>query len=319
MRIVFMGTPDFAVDSLAALVESSDHEIVAVITQPDRPKGRGQKVLMTPVKEYALEKNLVVLQPAKIRIPEFIEELKALAPELIVVVAFGQFLPKEILELPKYGCINVHASLLPKYRGAAPIHYAVMNGEKESGVTIMRMDKGMDTGAMLAKVATYIGEDMTMGELHNELKVAGAHLLLEVIRGIEDGTIKDMPQNDAEATYASLLDKEIEKIEWSKSASEIHNKVRGLNPWPGAYTLLPDGRKLKIWQTRVMTKENAGTKPGTVVAFSKEGFIVACGNGCLEVIEVQPESKKKMPADVYCNGYKMKLGEILSLEVQNNG
>ena len=319
MRIVFMGTPDFAVDSLAALVESSDHEIVAVITQPDRPKGRGQKVLMTPVKEYALEKNLVVLQPAKIRTPEFIEELKALAPELIVVVAFGQFLPKEILELPKYGCINVHASLLPKYRGAAPIHYAVMNGEKESGVTIMRMDKGMDTGAMLAKVATYIGEDMTMGELHNELKVAGAHLLLEVIRGIEDGTIKDMPQNDAEATYASLLDKEIEKIEWSKSASEIHNKVRGLNPWPGAYTLLPDGRKLKIWQTRVMTKENAGTKPGTVVAFSKEGFIVACGNGCLEVIEVQPESKKKMPADVYCNGYKMKLGEILSFEVQNNG
>lgn len=319
MRIVFMGTPDFAVDSLAALVESSDHEIVAVITQPDRPKGRGQKVLMTPVKEYALEKNLVVLQPAKIRTPEFIEELKALAPELIVVVAFGQFLPKEILELPKYGCINVHASLLPKYRGAAPIHYAVMNGEKESGVTIMRMDKGMDTGAMLAKVATYIGEDMTMGELHNELKVAGAHLLLEVIRGLEDGTIKDMPQNDAEATYASLLDKEIEKIEWSKSASEIHNKVRGLNPWPGAYTLLPDGRKLKIWQTRVMTKENAGTKPGTVVAFSKEGFIVACGNGCLEVIEVQPESKKKMPADVYCNGYKMKLGEILSFEVQNNG
>ena len=319
MRIVFMGTPDFAVDSLAALVESSDHEIVAVITQPDRPKGRGQKVLMTPVKEYALEKNLVVLQPAKIRTPEFIEELKALAPELIVVVAFGQFLPKEILELPKYGCINVHASLLPKYRGAAPIHYAVMNGEKESGVTIMRMDKGMDTGAMLAKVATYIGEDMTMGELHNELKVAGAHLLLEVIRGIEDGTIKDMPQNDAEATYASLLDKEIEKIEWSKSASEIHNKVRGLNPWPGAYTLLPDGRKLKIWQTRVMTKEYSGTKPGTVVAFSKEGFIVACGNGCLEVIEVQPESKKKMPADVYCNGYKMKLGEILSLEVQNNG
>ena len=319
MRIVFMGTPDFAVDSLAALVESSDHEIVAVITQPDRPKGRGQKVLMTPVKEYALEKNLVVLQPAKIRTPEFIEELKVLAPELIVVVAFGQFLPKEILELPKYGCINVHASLLPKYRGAAPIHYAVMNGEKESGVTIMRMDKGMDTGAMLAKVATYIGEDMTMGELHDELKVAGAHLLLEVIRGIEDGTIKDMPQNDAEATYASLLDKEIEKIEWSKSASEIHNKVRGLNPWPGAYTLLPDGRKLKIWQTRVMTKENAGTKPGTVVAFSKEGFIVACGNGCLEVIEVQPESKKKMPADVYCNGYKMKLGEILSLEVQNNG
>ncbi|NCD07916.1 MAG: methionyl-tRNA formyltransferase [Negativicutes bacterium] len=319
MRIVFMGTPEFAVDSLAALVESSDHEIVAVITQPDRPKGRGQKVLMTPVKEYALEKNLVVLQPAKIRTPEFIEELRALAPELIVVVAFGQFLPKEILELPKYGCINVHASLLPKYRGAAPIHYAVMNGEKESGVTIMRMDKGMDTGAMLAKVATCIGEDMTMGELHNELKVAGAQLLLEVIRGLETGTIKDMPQNDAEATYASLLDKEIEKIEWSKSASEIHNKVRGLNPWPGAYTLLADGKKLKIWQTRVVVKEYAGTKPGTVAGFSKEGFIVACGNGSLEVIEVQPESKKKMPAAVYCNGYKMKLGEILSFEVQNNG
>ena len=203
MRIVFMGSPEFAVDSLKALVEASQHEVVAVITQPDRPKGRGQKVLMTAVKEYALTKKLPVLQPAKIRTQEFVEELKALKPELIVVVAFGQFLPKDILQMPKYGCINVHASLLPKYRGAAPIHYAIMNGEKESGVTIMMMDEGMDTGAMLAKSVTAISDDMTMGVLHDQLKIAGAKLLLDVVEGLEKGTIKPVPQNNEEATYAS--------------------------------------------------------------------------------------------------------------------
>lgn len=315
MRIVFMGSPEFAVDSLKALVEASQHEVVAVITQPDRPKGRGQKVLMTAVKEYALTKKLPVLQPAKIRTQEFVEELKALKPELIVVVAFGQFLPKDILQMPKYGCINVHASLLPKYRGAAPIHYAIMNGEKESGVTIMMMDEGMDTGAMLAKSVTAISDDMTMGVLHDQLKIAGAKLLLDVVEGLEKGTIKPVPQNNEEATYASLLDKEIEKIEWNNTAREIHDKIRGLNPWPGAHSVLSDGRNLKIWQTRVVEKEYPDKKPGTIVELTKDGFIVVCGKACLEVLEVQPESKKKMPADVFCNGYKIKLGELLLLEV----
>ena len=315
MRIVFMGSPEFAVDSLKALVEASQHEVVAVITQPDRPKGRGQKVLMTAVKEYALTKNLPVLQPAKIRAQEFVEELKALEPELIVVVAFGQFLPKDILQMPKYGCINVHASLLPKYRGAAPIHYAIMNGEKETGVTIMMMDVGMDTGDMLAKSVTQISSDMTMGVLHDQLKIDGAKLLLDVVEGLEKGTIKPVPQNDDEATYASLLDKEIEKIEWDRTAQEIHDKVRGLNPWPGAHSILPDGRNLKIWQTLVVEREYPGVRPGTIVELTKNGFIVVCGKACLEVLEVQPESKKKMAADVFCNGYKIKSGEILSLEV----
>lgn len=315
MRIVFMGSPDFAVDSLAALTESPQHDVVAVITQPDRPKGRGQKVLMTAVKEYALTKNIPVLQPIKIRAKEFVEELRELQPELIVVVAFGQFLPKDILQMPKYGCINVHASLLPKYRGAAPIHYAIMKGEKQTGVTIMMMDEGMDTGAMLAKTFTDISDDMTMGILHDQLKIAGAKLLLEVVEGLEKGIIEPVPQNNEEATYASLLDKEIEKIDWNNTAQEIHNKVRGLNPWPGAHTLLPDGRNLKIWQTRVVSKDYLGTKPGTIVELTKKGFLVACGKESLEVTEVQPESKKKMAADVFCNGYKIKMGEILSLEV----
>ncbi len=315
MRIVFMGSPDFAVDSLAALAENSQHEVVAVITQPDRPKGRGQKVLMTAVKEYALTKKIPVLQPIKIRAKEFVEELSSLEPELIVVVAFGQFLPKDILQMPKYGCINVHASLLPKYRGAAPIHYAIMNGEKQSGVTIMMMDEGMDTGDMLAKTVTNISDDMTMGVLHDQLKIAGAKLLLEVVEGLGKGTIKAIPQNNAEATYASLLDKKIEQIEWKNTAQEIHNKVRGLNPWPGAHTLLPDGRSLKIWQTKVVSKEFPDAKPGTIVELTKNGFLVVCGQECLEVTEVQPESKKKMAADVFCNGYKIKMGEILSVEV----
>lgn len=315
MRIVFMGSPDFAVDSLAALTENSQHEVVAVITQPDRPKGRGQKVLMTAVKEYALTKKIPVLQPIKIRAKEFVEELSSLEPELIVVVAFGQFLPKDILQMPKYGCINVHASLLPKYRGAAPIHYAIMNGEKQSGVTIMMMDEGMDTGDMLAKTVTNISDDMTMGVLHDQLKIAGAKLLLEVVEGLGKGTIKAIPQNNAEATYASLLDKKIEQIEWKNTAQEIHNKVRGLNPWPGAHTLLPDGRSLKIWQTKVVSKEFPDAKPGTIVELTKNGFLVVCGQECLEVTEVQPESKKKMAADVFCNGYKIKMGEILSVEV----
>lgn len=313
MRIVFMGTPDFAVGSLQALAEAGKYEIVSVITQPDRPKGRGRQMLMTPVKEYALSQGYEVHQPQRVKTPEFVAQLREMNPDLIVVAAFGQLLSQEILDMPKYGCINVHASLLPKYRGAAPIHYAIMQGEKESGVTIMQMDIGMDTGDMLKKVVVPIGENMTMGELHDELKVKGAELLLEVIEDIAAGKAAPEKQNSEKATYASLLQRSMEKIDWSKSAVDIHNLVRGFNPAPGAFTKLPDGKNLKIWGTRLTSKESAA-EAGTVVEVGKHSFCVACGDGVLEVIEVQPESKKRMAAQVFCNGRGVQVGDVLGKE-----
>lgn len=311
MRIVFMGTPDFAVASLKALAERGTDEIVGVFTQPDRPKGRGQKMLMTPVKEYALERGFEVYQPQRVKTPEVIGLLQGLAPDLIVVAAFGQFLPKEILEMPKYGCINVHASLLPKYRGAAPIHYAILNGETESGVTIMQMDIGMDTGDMLTKVKVAITPEMTMGELHDELKEQGGALLLETIEKIKRGEITPVKQNNDEATYAHLLTREMEIIDWSLPAEQIHNKIRAFNPAPGNVTTLPDGKKLKIW--RAQLAEGSGV-PGKVLEVLKTGFKVACGSGALLVTEVQPESKKRMQASVFCNGRGINAGDILGVE-----
>ena len=311
MRIVFMGTPDFAVGSLQALCESGKHEILAVVTQPDRPKGRGNKLLQTPVKEYALEQDLTVYQPQKVKTPEFVELLHELQPELIVVAAFGQFLSKEILELPKYGCINVHASLLPKYRGAAPIQYAIIKGEKESGVTIMQMDIGMDTGAMLDKVVVPIAENTTMGELHDALREQGAALLLQVIDKIAAGTAAAEPQDDAQATYATLLDRSMEHIDWSKTAQEVHNLIRGFNPAPSTFTKLPNGKSLKIWGSK-MTDKNSAAAAGTVIATGKHSFFVACGEGVLEITEVQPESKKRMPAQVFLNGRGVQEGDLLA-------
>ena len=311
MRIVFMGTPDFAVGSLQALCESGKHEILAVVTQPDRPKGRGNKLLQTPVKEYALEQGLTVYQPQKVKTPEFVELLHELQPELIVVAAFGQFLSKEILELPKYGCINVHASLLPKYRGAAPIQYAIIKGEKESGVTIMQMDIGMDTGAMLDKVVVPIAENTTMGELHDALREQGAALLLQVIDKIAAGTAVAEPQDDAQATYATLLDRSMEHIDWSKTAQEVHNLIRGFNPAPSTFTKLPNGKSLKIWGSK-MTDKNSTAAAGTVIETGKHSFFVACGEGVLEITEVQPESKKRMPAQVFLNGRGVQEGDLLA-------
>ena len=313
MRIVFMGPPDFAVGSLKALCECGKHEIVGVITQPDRPKGRGNKMLMTPVKEYALEQGYEVYQPEKVKTPEFVQILRNMQPELIVVAAFGQFLSQEILNMPKYGCINVHASLLPKYRGAAPIQYAIIKGEKESGVTIMQMDIGMDTGAMLDKVVVPIGENTTMGELHDELKEKGAQLLLEVIEKIEAGTAVAEPQNNDEATYATLLDRSMERIDWTKPAQDVHNLIRGFNPAPSTFTTLPNGKNLKLWCSR-MTDKTADAKPGTVVEISKRSFFVACGSGVLEITELQPESKKRMPAQVFINGRGVQLGDVLGAQ-----
>ena len=311
MRIVFMGTPDFAVGSLQALCESGKHEILAVVTQPDRPKGRGNKLLQTPVKEYALAQGLTVYQPQKVKTPEFVELLHELQPELIVVAAFGQFLSKEILELPKYGCINLHASLLPKYRGAAPIQYAIIKGEKESGVTIMQMDIGMDTGAMLDKVVVPIAENTTMGELHDALREQGAALLLEVIDKIAAGTAVAEPQDNEQATYATLLDRSMEHIDWSKTAQEVHNLIRGFNPAPSTFTKLPNGKSLKIWGSK-MTDKNSNAAAGTVIVTGKHSFFVACGEGVLEITEVQPESKKRMPAQVFLNGRGVQEGDLLA-------
>ena len=311
MRIVFMGTPDFAVGSLQALCESGKHEILAVVTQPDRPKGRGNKLLQTPVKEYALAQGLTVYQPQKVKTPEFVELLHELQPELIVVAAFGQFLSKEILELPKYGCINVHASLLPKYRGAAPIQYAIIKGEKESGVTIMQMDIGMDTGAMLDKVVVPIAENTTMGELHDALREQGAALLLQVIDKIATGTAVAEPQDNEQATYATLLDRSMEHIDWSKTAQEAHNLIRGFNPAPSTFTKLPNGKSLKIWGSK-MTDKSSAAAAGTVIETGKHSFFVACGEGVLEITEVQPESKKRMPAQVFLNGRGVQEGDLLA-------
>lgn len=312
MRIVFMGTPDFAVASLKALAESGKHEIIGVVTQPDRPKGRGRHMLMTPVKEYALTQGYTVYQPLKVKAPEFVQILLGLQPDLIVVAAFGQLLSKEILDLPRYGCINVHASLLPKYRGAAPLHYAILNGEKESGVTIMQMDIGMDTGDMLSKVSVPIGEEMTMGELHDVLKEQGAQLLLQTIEQIDNGTVKAVKQMEAEATYAKLLQRSMEKIDWNWDAERIHNLIRGFNPDPGAFTILPGGKTMKIWSAK--KTEGTAAVAGTVIAVGKKSFSVACGRGALEILEVQPESKKRMSAQVFCNGRGVQQGDVLGEE-----
>lgn len=246
MRIIFMGTPEFAVPSLKALY-TSGHEIAAVVTQPDRPKGRGHKLTPPPVKLAAQEAGLHVYQPVRIRDPEFIDTLKRVSPQLIAVVAFGQILPKDILELPVYGCINVHASILPKYRGAAPIHWAVINGETETGVTIMQMDEGLDSGDIILSEKIPVSPEDTTGTVHDKLAGLGAQLLVKAVQLISEGRAERIPQDHGAATYAPLLNKDTEKIDWAKSAVEICNLVRGLNPWPGAYTLLRD-KILKIWQ-----------------------------------------------------------------------
>ena len=272
-------------------------------------------MLMPPVKEYALSKGYEVYHPQKVKTPEFVQTLRDMQPDLIVVAAFGQFLSQEILSMPKYGCINVHASLLPKYRGAAPIQYAIIKGEHESGVTIMQMDIGMATGAMLDKVVVPIGENTTMGELHDDLKTKGAELLLQVIDKIEAGTAVAEPQNNEEATYATLLDRSMERIDWSKSAQEVHNLIRGFNPAPSTFTSLPNGKNLKIWCSRLTDKESEAAS-GTVVEVGKRSFYVACGSGVLEITEVQPESKKRMPAQVFINGRGVQVGDVLGLQAE---
>ena len=300
-RVIFMGTPDFAVPCLARLVEISD--VVAVVTQPDKPKGRGQKLLPPPVKVFAQEHGIAVYQPVRVKAPDFVDVLRGLAPDLIVVVAFGQILSKEILSLPPLGCINVHASLLPRYRGAAPMQWAIMRGEKETGVTTMFMDEGLDTGDMLLRETLPITQAMTAAELHDAMMKLGADVLEKTLFSLSEGTLKRTPQDDALSTYAPLLDKAVGRIDWKKPAQEIHDLVRGLNSWPGADTMLA-GQKFKIWRTRLA---EGTAEPGEIVSVTKQGLLVGTGEGMLEILELQAPSKKKMAAGDYVRGHGLQL------------
>jgi len=309
LRVVFMGTPDFAVSCLDMLV-SEDYHVVAVVSQPDRPKGRGQKLTPSPVKEAALRYGLTVLQPNSVKEPAFQAELSLLNPDLIVVVAFGQLLPRVLLELPPLGCINVHASLLPYYRGAAPIHWAVMNGEQVTGVTTMYMDVGMDTGDMILKSEVPIGSEDTTGLLHDKLRDSGAALLRDTVQLIADGHAPRTVQNHEVATYASMLTRELEALHWEQPATVIHNVVRGLTPWPSSYCSYQD-KNLKIWQTRVYASDAPSAVPGTILTITADGFVVATGYGALEILEVQPASKRRMSAKDFVSGYGIRIGDIL--------
>ena len=311
MRIVFMGTPDFAVETLRTLLESPKHEVAAVVTQPDKPKGRGNVMQFPPVKELALEHQVLIYQPAKVRVPEFVEILKEIQPDVIVVVAFGQILSKEILEIPKYGCINVHASLLPKYRGAAPIQQAVIDGEKETGVTIMRMDTGVDTGDMIKKSVIPIERKETGESLFRKLSKLGGPLMLEVLEELEAGCAVFEKQDESMASHVRMLDKRMGKIDWKESAEKIERLVRGLNSWPSAYTAL-DGRILKIWDADVLEREYSG-ECGSVVEVRKDCFYVKTGGGTLAVKEVQLEGKKRMLADAFLRGYVVEVGKQLGV------
>jgi methionyl-tRNA formyltransferase len=308
MRIIFMGTPDFAVPCLEALV-NSEHRVVGVFTQPDKPKGRGYELAPPPVKVCALENNLAVFQPKSMRDGEALNIINSLDADLIIVVAFGKILPKEVLESVKYGCINIHASLLPKLRGAAPIQWSILNGDTKTGVTSMQMDVGLDTGDMLIKKVIKIPDDMNAGELFDKLSNLGADVLLETIKAVEDDTLNPVKQNDEDSTYASMLSKELCPIDFSKSAQVVHNQIRGLCPWPVATTKV-NGKTLKVFKSKVI-KSNKNGKIGEVIDNDNK-LIVCCGDGnCIEVLELQAEGKKRTDTASYLRGNKIELGTIL--------
>jgi len=308
MKIVFMGTPDFARDSLKAVVEAG-HEVALVVTNPDKPKGRGMKLIPSDVKKYAIEQNLEVVQPVKVRNnPEFVEQLKDINPDVICVVAYGKIIPKEILDIPRLGCINVHGSLLPKYRGAAPIQWAVLNGDKKTGITTMFMDVGMDTGDMINKEVVQIGDDETTGELWNRLSIIGAKLLVKTLKDLENGTYKREKQGD-DFTVAPMIKKEMAKIDWeNQTSSEIKNLVRGLNPFMGAFSFLND-KKIKIWKVEKLN-DKPEKEPGTVlVSDSKAGLVIATKDGAVSVLEIQGENSKRMGISDYLRGNKILVDE----------
>jgi methionyl-tRNA formyltransferase len=307
LRTIFMGTPDFALQTLQGLIDAGCN-MVGVYTQPDRPKGRGKQLAAPPVKELALQYNLPVYQPVKLRQPEAVAELEALAPDLIVVVAYGQILPKSVLDIPAHGCINVHASLLPSYRGAAPINKAIIDGERETGITTMYMDVGLDTGDMLIKKSLLIGPEETAGELHDRLASLGRETMEETLQQLCAGTLQREVQDDAQSSYASMMKKEDGRIDWSRSSLEIHNHVRGLDPWPGAYTSL-GGELLKLARTSPDAAD--GGKAGTIVSADSDGVRVACGRGTLLVKELQLAGRKRLAAGDFLRGCNLVPGTVL--------
>lgn len=309
MKIIFMGTPDFSVGALEAIIEAG-HEVTLVVTQPDKPKGRSGQMQFSPVKECALKHGIPVFQPERIKRPESVEELKKYEAEMFVVVAFGQMLSQEILDMPKYGCINIHASLLPNYRGCAPINWCIINGEKETGVTIMKMNIGCDTGDMLLKSVVPIAAKETAETLFDKLAIEGARLIVEAIPKIESGELVPEKQDENEFKfYAKMMDKALGEIDWKKPAVEIERLVRGLNSWPSAFTHV-QGKTLKIWDSDVIREEAAHT-PGEIIAVNKDSFDVACGEGVLRILELQLEGKKRMDTKSFLLGNQWKPGMLL--------
>jgi len=309
MKVVFMGTPDFAVPTLEALIEK--HDVLAVISQPDKPKGRGKKLQPTPVKIAAEAHNIPVYQPEKIKDEEFVKILSGIEADVFVVVAYGQILPQKILDMPKYGCINVHGSLLPKYRGAAPIQWSVIDGEKVTGVTIMYMEKGLDTGAMLLKREIPIEPTDTFGTLHDKMAPVGAQALLEVLEMLENGSAKPEKQDDAQSSYVSVIDKSLGNIDWSRDAKSITDLIRGLDPVPGAYSYL-NGEMIKIWAAE--TSEHKGSAGEVVYTDKKKGFAVAANGGSVFVKQVQAKGGKRMSAADYMRGHEIKVGDRFEKE-----
>ena len=308
MKIIFMGTPDFAAASLEALI-ASRHEIQAVVTQPDKPKGRKGELTPSPVKVIAKREGIKVYQPLKVRDEEFVKTLRAYNPDVMVVVAFGQIIPLSILKMPKYGCVNIHGSLLPKYRGAAPIQWAVLDGEKETGITTILMDEGIDTGDILLKKTIKIDTDETSGSLFDKLMALGAETILETLDELEKGSLTPIKQGESPTAYAKMLTKAMGLIDFTRPAKELDCFVRGMNPWPSAYTLL-SGKTLKLWKVRAV--EGSG-KAGSVINIDKESFTIACGEGAIEVLEVQLEGKKRMSAGDFLKGSTLNIGQELGV------
>lgn len=328
MKIVFMGTPDIAVTALEKII-ASPHEVIAVVTQPDRQRGRGKRVSFSPVKEVAVKHGITVIQPEKARSDDFIEKIEILNPDLIVVEAYGQILNKKLLEIPKYGAINIHVSLLPKYRGAAPINWSIIRGEKKTGVTIIQMDEGLDTGDILGQKEFEISDSMTAGELHDKMMDVGADLVLEVIEEIENGTVKRIKQNHDEYTYAPMMNKETGHIDFNKTAWEVHNLIRGVIPWPGAWMKV-NGEVIKVWKSEVISDlsffinkdkiknsgligeiETADVKNGRIIFADKHGILIRCSDGFILIKEIQVAGKKRMEVGEYIKGNSLPVGELV--------
>jgi methionyl-tRNA formyltransferase len=308
-RIVFMGTPDFAVPSLKALVENG-HSVLSVITQPDRKKGRGRKVIPSPVKQAAMDYGLEIFQPERVSSPDFCEEIRSRTPDIFIVVAFGQILKKEFLDIPNWGPLNIHASLLPKYRGAAPIHCAILNNEKKTGLTAMRMDEGLDTGPILLQEEVSILADETVGQLHDRLAGLSINFLLKTLTGLAEGRLEALPQDDSKATYAAKIDKGMSRVKWDQSAQTISSFIRALDPWPGAFTTL-GGKNIKLFSSRVIDEQHTEGMPGRVAGFSDGALEVETGKGIVQIRELQAPGKRRLPAKEFFRGFSLEKKTVL--------